>query len=684
MFRFFGHFTLSVVVSSLVVVIGSSAVAENTDQALPGDLTAVGLERLLNFDLSVTLSSRKEEPLSHAASAISVITQEDIRRSGVTHVAEALRLVPGVNVARVSSNRWAISIRGFNQIFSNKLLVLVDGVSIFSPTTNGVYWEANELLLEDIDRIEVVRGPGAALWGANAVNGVINIISKAPKETKGWLVSAGAGTLERDFASARYGGSLSDATDYRLYGVYHSRVSNELHDGGDADDDWLSGAGGMRLDSDFDSANHISFLADVQRQWDTLSPTVPALVPPYSDSETFRGNTQWSGIRSALEWGHDFSDTSRLKSILSYQRKERSSSLVSFNYDTVNLDVQHQISFGKRHQFVYGGYARYFTNDSEGSSGQEVEPESRDTYLWSGFLHDEIALVPDTLRLVVGAKFEHNDSTGLETMPNIRFVYTPARSLTLWTAVSRAVAPPALFFEDTRIPVQAFPLPDAPIPGLVTVVGNRNLESEDLIAYEIGARYEVSSALSVDTAFFYNSYDHIFSAEPGNPTVAFSSLGLGGPVLEIPLTLANQLQGSSYGGEIAAEWRPYDWLSFVGSYSYLRVDIDMGDSQDSANLALIEGGAPRHQANLRTSIRLPSDMRADAMLRYVDHLSWGDVPSYVELDLGLTWQATKSIDVGVFGQNLLHADHQEFLPNLFALPATDIGRGALARVRWTF
>lgn len=677
-------FSRPLILACVIAFTATTALSQEDDQNLPSDLTSVGLERLLNFDLSVTLSSRKAEQLSHAASAISVITHEDIQRSGATHIAEALRLIPGVNVARVASNRWAISIRGFNQIFSNKLLVLVDGVSIFSPTTNGVYWEANELLLEDVERIEVVRGPGAALWGANAVNGVINIITKSPKDTKGGLVTAGIGNVERGLGAIRYGGEISSNTDYRAYAVFNDRDELTLKNGDGAQDDWQSGSTGIRIDSSITSNDSVSFTTDVQRQWDSLTPTVPSLTPPYTDSITFSDRTQWSGVRSALKWGHTFSDESQLSSILSYQRKERSSSLISFDYDILNLDMQHQTQLGESHSIVYGGYARYFSNSSEGSNAQAVQPENRDTTLWSVFFHDEIAVAPNNLKLIIGSKFEHNESTGLELMPNARLVYIPTKTVTGWIAVSRAVAPPALFFEDSQIPVQAFPVPDAGIPGLVTVVGNRNLESENLLAYEAGGRLEVSSEFSVDTALFFNSYDDIYSAEPGNPNVGFSSLGSGGPALEIPLNLSNNLKADSYGVELAAEWRPNAWFSMYTSYSYLRVDVEKADSLDTGNPNLIEGGAPFHQANLRSSIKLTSDISTDATLRYVDNLSWGKVPSYVELDLGLNYKISKTIELGVYGQNLLDNDHQEFLPNLFGLPETEIGRSVFGKIRWFF
>lgn len=662
------------------------ALAENSadKQDLPSDLTTVGLETLLNFDLKVTLPSRRSEQLSTAASAVFVITQDDIRKSGVTHVAEALRLAPGVNVARVSSNRWAISIRGFNQVFANKLLVLVDGVSVFSPTTNGVYWEANELLLEDIERIEVVRGPGAAIWGANAVNGVINIISKKSSDTQGWLAKVGAGTHERALTSLRYGGRTEDGANFRLYGIYNNRDEQRLKSGGSAEDDWQSGAAGFRMDNATSSSDQVTFSADLQKQWDTLWPTVPALTPPYVDASTFKDSTTWQGLRTALNWEHSFSETSSLGTLLSYQRKERESSLVSFSYDILSLDIRHQFQLAEQHSLVYGTHLRYFSNTTEGSYAQQANPDERSTGLFSAFLHDDYTIIDDKLRLIVGAKAEHNDSTGLEFAPNARIVYTPTNKLTFWSAVSKAFAPPALFFEDSAIPVAAIPLDGSPLPGLLVLTGSRSLASENILAYEAGTRFALSSNFSIDLTAFYNRYDDVFSAEPAAATFNPNAMGLGMPAIEIPLNFDNQLEADSYGAEVISEWRATNWLKLTTWYSFLRIDVDANNSLDTGNADLIENGSPQHQAGFRSQLNLSKLVDLNATLRYVDRLKFGSVDAYVELDLGLNWQIDDNLEFAVYGQNLLHNDHQEYTSSLFGLPPTDIKRAAFGQFRWKF
>lgn len=672
-------FSINLILSGLIV---QSVVAQPSAE-LPQDLTEVGLDRLLNFDLVVTLPGRKEQRASDAASAIYVITQDDIRQSGVTHVAEVLRLVPGVDVARVSSNTWAISIRGFNQVFANKLLVLIDGVSVFSPTTNGVYWQSNDLVLEDIARIEVVRGPGAALWGSNAVNGVINIITKNAKDTQGGLITIGGGMQERGFGSARYGGKLSEETFYRAYGTFHDRAENELRAGGGGDDDWQSSSGGFRIDSQISHTDSITLSGDYQYQADRLWPTTPTLIPPFVDNQRFKDDTSWRGLRTMFDWSHEESPSSTFDTRISYSRKDRQSSLISFTYDLLNVDLQHHWTVSDRHDLVYGTAFRYFENDSEGSSGQQVDPEHRQTNLWSGFVQDEITLVPEMLRLIFGSKLEHSEDTGTEAMPNVRLAYTPMKSVSLWGSVARAVAQPAVFFQDAQIPFAAFPLPDSPLPGLVLLSGNRSLKSENLIAYEAGVRGDVLSDFSVDTSLFFNNYDDLFSAEEGEPSIQpVPAENL--PALVIPVVFDNKLSGSSFGGELALEWRATDWWRLVGTYSYLNLNIDLGDSNDTSDPTLIENQSPENQFGIRSHMALNHDINVDAFLRYVDRVSSGNIDPYFDLNLRLAWNLSKNTELSVVGQNLLHNQHSEFEGSLFGPPQIEIERALYGMVRVKF
>jgi len=656
---------------------------------LPPDLTFVGLERLLNFDLIVTTPSRKEQRLTDTASAIYVVTQEDIRRSSATHVAETLRLVPGVNVARVSSNRWAITVRGFNQMFANKLLVLVDGVSIFSPTTNGVYWESNELTLEDIERIEVVRGPGGALWGSNAVNGVINIVTKSSKETQGTLFSGGGGSHERGFGAARYGGKVGDDSTYRVYGTYHDRGNNRLNNAPPASpdqsarDSWQSRAGGFRFDTVLSKNDTLNLNGDFQYQTDKLFPTVPALDAPYIDSERLAGDSSWRGVRLASTWNHEFSKTSQLETKVNYSRKDRVSDLISFNYDVANLEIQHRFSPAQGHDVVYGAGYRYFYNHSEGSDSHIVNPESRGFNVENAFFQDEISILPDTLRLTLGSKFEYNDLSALAIMPNLRLLYTISPAFSAWAGISKGTASPALFFEDSGIPVQTIPNFAPGVPGLVSIMGNRQLKSESLLSTEFGARAQVTKKASFDIALFYNDYSDLISVSPQEDGVKVST-NRGRPVVEIRLTFGNSLSAHSFGGEVATELQVTESWKLIVAQSYLSLHVDLGSSKATGDKALYEGGAPTNTTMLRSLLNVSNSVQFDSTLRRVGSLSYGDVDAYTELDVRLAYKPFKNTEFALIGQNLLDAAHQEFSPNLFGLPATQIERSLFGKVTVTF
>ncbi len=671
---------LSLFTSLLLTAPPSTTLAESTNN-LPTDLTEIGLHNLLNFDLEVTLPGRKKEKLSRAASAAFVLTNEDIRRSGARHITDALRLIPGVNVAQAASNKWAVSIRGFNQIFSNQLLVLLDGVSIFSPTTNGVYWESNEFVLEDIDRIEVIRGPGATLWGGNALNGVINIITKNAQDTVGSLVSAGGGTHERHFISARQGEKLSDNTFARVFASSNRRTQNEFVAGGDSEDDWESYTAGVRVDSKLNEQHSLRFTTDIQSQKDTLAPTTPLLTPPYSSQDAYRDNTEWFGTRSQLQHEYQISDTSAVESILSYSRKKRKSTLVDFHYDQINLDTQAYFEPVENHTFVTGARYRFVRNSAVESPAHQVDPLTRSTNLVSFFFHDDWALFGGDTRLIFGAKLEHNEHTDFEFMPNVRFVTSPAEDVTVWGAVSRAVAVPAIFFEDTSVPTVAFPNMEAQLPQVISVTGTRNIESEKLIAYETGFRASFSSDVSLDVALFYNDYNDLMSIHPGDTAVGFSPLG--GLALNTTFNFANGLTADSYGGEISLAWRALDTLNLSTNYSYIDIEGHRGLSEDMGNEALIEQTTPHHQASLQARIDLSQDVELDLIGRYVDLLAYGDVDSYTDLTIRLGWAFAPDWELILVGKNLLHDQHHEFTSNLFGPPPIEIERSFYGMIRFS-
>jgi len=578
------------------------------------DLTELSLEELMNIE--ITSVSKKPEKLADAAAAIFVITQEDIRRSGVTCIPEALRMVPGINVARIDSNKWAITSRGFNGRFAYKLLVLIDGRSVYAPSFSGVYWEVQDTLMEDVDRIEVIRGPGATLWGANAVNGVINIITKSAADTQGGLVTMGAGTEESGFGGVRYGTVMGESTYARFYAKGFKRDEFVHTTGDDAGDDWDMLRGGFRLDSLLYDRDPVTVQGDVYQGNINQTLNLATLSAPYS--QIFEDEGEVEGWNLLTRWQHTLSPTSDFTLQVYYDRIDREDAVFDEIRDTFDIDLQHQFAAGERHEIIWGLGYRY-THDDITSI---LDPESRSDELFSVFVQDKITLMEDCLWLTIGSKFEHNDYTGYEVQPNARLFWAPHTDHKLWASVGRAVRTPsraengANLLNDMglRTFTREITLPDGTTipmeiiaPVAITVKGNRDYESEELLAYELGYRFVPANTLSLDMAVFYNDYDNLRSFEEDEyvPQDGYA---------EQPLRFDNKLKGSTYGLELAAAWQAADWWQWDMAYSYFWIDIDTrSEDQEGQN-----NDGPQHQVSLRSAVNLSKDLHLDLWLRYVD------------------------------------------------------------------
>ena len=654
----------------------------SSSDPLPEDLTEVGLEQLLSFDIEVTSPAKKKQKLSEVASAVYILTSEDIRRSGVNHVADALRLVPGVNVARVTANQWAISLRGFNQAFANKLLVLIDGRSIFTPLFNGVYWELNEIVLEDIDRIEVIRGPGAAIWGANAVNGVINIITKSAKETLGGLISGGGGTEERFFGTARYGGKIGEDTYYRVYTRYVKRDDFEFEGGAGADDDFEITYTGVRVDSDLSDKDRITFNAVSHYQEEGVSATIPSIFPPFVDNDSFSGIRNQHGVGLTTAWTRTFSEESDLQTNIHYFYEDRGGPILPIFRHTLDFEVQHRFEPIKNHDFIYGFEYRLYRDTANGTFADDLEPSSRTTNRYNAYIHDDITLIEDRLHLVLGSKFEINAHTDFEFMPNARVIFNTGESTSLWASFSRAVSTPSRVVDDVIVPLAAFPTEDGST-ALLTMFGDRRVESEELHAYEVGFRSVVEQQLSIDVAAFFNDYDDLGTLEGGAPFFgAVRDQAM--PTLIIPLMFDSKQTGEAYGVELALDWVVKSWWRLAASYSYVKIDIHLDDSDDVRKIDATEDDNPQNSFSLRSSFDCPREIEFDSVFRYVDRLPNSKIDSYFELDLRLAWQAAENLELVVVGQNLLNKTHREFAGSLFAPPPIEIQRGIYGKATWTF
>src|SRR5215472_7794400 len=535
----------------LGLFVGGNASAQSP-QGVP-DISRMSIEDLMSME--VTSVSKRTQRVADAAAAVFVITQEDIRRSGAASVPQALRMVPGLEVARIDENKWAIGSRGFNGRFDNKLLVLIDGRSVYTPLFSGVYWNIQDVMLEDVDRIEVIRGPGATLWGANAVDGVINIITKPAQATQSGIVTAEVGTEERTAESVRYGGKLGPSAYYRIYTKYFDWQPSIDATGKTAHDGWDAVRGGFRVDVQPSKPNSFTLQGDLYHSNYNETLTIPSLNPPYSS--TFPNDGDYQGGNVLGRWNHSFSRSSTSLQVYFDNTNVVDNSLFTDHENVYDIDFQHDIHVGESQELVWGLGYRSIQDSNGSSSTVSLQPSHSKLNQFSSFLQDEISLFDRKLRVTFGSKFEHNDFTGFEWQPNVRFLGNISKDQSVWAAVSRAVRTPALTEEGLRLneavvpPGSVNPPNPTPFPVVAAIFGSRQFKSEDLVAYEVGYRVQATKSLSLDIAAFYNNYTNLRSAEPGQPFVE------GSPVptdIVQPFVASNKMSGGTYGIEPFAEW----------------------------------------------------------------------------------------------------------------------------------
>jgi iron complex outermembrane recepter protein len=642
-------------------------------QDRPRDVTEIDLDDLIK--VRVTSPSRKEQLLTEVPAAIYVLREDDLKRSGATSLAEALRAVPGVQVARPRSNSWAVSARGFNSTSANKLLVLIDGRSVYSPLHSGVFWDAQDTFLEDVDRIEVIRGPGGSLWGANAVNGVINIITKRAGETQGGVVTAGAGTEERIFGGARYGFQAAEDLYVRIYAKYFDR--DDAADGIDHDrsavDGWFQGRGGFRADYKAGDHDRLTFSGDFYEGQVRSRVTEPSLTAPFA--RTFKDRTELRGGNVMARWDREFDPTSNLSLQVYYDYYLRSSELFTDSLHTGDLDFQHRFRLMEGHDLNWGLGYRLYRSALKNTFTISADPSTHTDDILSAFVQDEITLVQDRLRFVVGSKFEHNDYTGFEIQPSARLAWNPADRHMAWLAASRSVRTPSIIDVDLRLNAQVFP----PTPTVLTVFGDEDFRSEEVLAHEAGYRIRPVDALSLDLAVFYNRYNHLRSIETG---ATFSETDPQ-PTHDVrPLILENEMRAQTWGVELAANLQLAAWWLLQVNYTYLRMNLNpTGDSNDTTSEAA-ERQSPRHQVWARSAMDLPWDLTLDVMGRYVSGLKAYEVDPYVEMDVRLAWRdSSRRFEAAVVGQNVVHESHPELNT---AAQRSEMERGVYVSLTWRF
>jgi iron complex outermembrane recepter protein len=630
------------------------------------NLADASIEDLMN--IQVTSVSKKEESLSKVGAAVFVLGSEDIRRSGATNIPDLLRLVPGMDVAQIDGHTWAITIRGFNGTYANKVLVLIDGRSVYSPLTSGVNWDQQDVPLEDIYRIEVIRGPGGTIWGANAVNGVINIITKQADATKGGLLVLGGGSHDAARDVAQYGGNIGSTGAYRVFGSYSDTMGSTLPQGAEAADSWHMLHFGARSD------------------W-TLSPhdnlTVQGDAAQLSSSQGFQTASNELGSQAANvlgRWTRSFDTGSNITLQVYFDHYNRvEKSLLGEFRNTFDLDFHQDLKLGSRHDLIWGLGYRVTGDRVDGSTGFFYSPSRRLDNLGSAFVQDEITLTR-SLSLTVGTKIEHNDYTGFELEPSAQLVWMPDKRQQVWASIARAVRQPNRADAGLDVTLANFPLQGGGF-GVIEAFGQPNQKSESLRDFELGYRVDPNRRLSLDFASFFGVWRNLSQAVPADPYFTF----VGAPHLVVPLIFQDEAHGRSYGGEVFATWKISNRWRVVPGFSFSHVEITQGGQ--SVNGTGNSGGTtPRVGFQIRSLVNLTRSIEWDNTLSYTGALGdfgGGPVPAYTRFDMRLGRRVGEWTEISVAGQNLFNRQHIEF-PDDQGLSHTLVQRTVFGRIAFRF
>lgn len=642
------------------------------------DLTQKSLEDLMNIE--VTSVSKREQKTSQAAAAIFVITSEDIRRSGAQNIPDLLRMVPGLDVAQIDAGKWAISARGFNSQYSNKLLVLIDGRTVYNPEFAGVLWDSQNVPLDSIDRIEVVRGPGAAVWGSNAVNGVINIITKSTADTQGVLITASAGNAGTGPETIRYGGKTGSLGAYRAYAEGFQVNSLRTPAGLNGEDDWRYVQGGFRTDSTLSARDSLTTEGEAYHgNAGEIVYSIVSMNPPENATEAMRD--RYSGGNLLTRWKRVISPASETSLQVYFDRTTRGDPTYSIGLNTFDIDFQHHLALASRQDIVWGVGYRAASDSVSPTLRLSASPRDRLDQLFSLFAQDEIVLRPDCLFLTIGARLEHNDFTGTGFEPSVRLAWTPNSKNMVWSAVSVADRMPVRSDTDVRVNY-AVPSASSSLPTMLSYFGNPNEKNERLTAFESGYRYTWTNRFSVDSTVFYNRYRDLETWEPGAPRLEAAPA----PVhLLIPRTFGNGMYGETHGLEVFANWKVASFWTLSPGYAFLSMHLHrFAGSLDTAAPKSTEGNSPDSQAQMRSSVSLPWNLQWNASAYFVNRLSAQSIPSYTRLDSGLTWRVGDRVSVNIAGQNLLKDLHEEFAGGSSSVQSGMMRRNVYAKIGWSF
>jgi iron complex outermembrane receptor protein len=662
--------------------------SRGTPQPGPNANNPVALKGLSLEELSaieITTPSKEPQSAMKAPVAIYVITGEDIRRSGATSIPEALRTAPGVEVARIDGNKWSIGIRGFGSRLSRSVLVLMDGRTVYTELFAGTYWEVQDTNMDDIDRIEVIRGPGGTIWGPNAVDGVINVITRSSAETKGVRANLRGGSEEQGSADIRYGGDNGGNLSYRVYGKGFTR-SPQYHPDGQNYDDWRAAQGGFRLDWKRNDRDAFTLQGDIYDEKAGEQVSVTGYTPPYS--QTVNGNAYLSGGNILGRWTRTYQG-GEIQAQIYYDRTNRAEPNLADRRSTFDGDFLQRLRVPGRQQISWGFGARIEPiNDPFVTSGLQFLPAKRTDWLVTGFLQDEIQLVKDRLTATVGTKILRTNFTGAELEPSGRLAWTPSDRSTFWTAFTHAVRTPSDAEENFHLlgyvgqvspTLQAFARFDP----------NPAFAPEQLNGYEFGYRRLVRSNVYVDFTSFLNRYHNLFSEDI---TGGFGLEATPPPVHALlPAQFRNDLYGKTEGFEVAPEWRPTSYWRLRASWSYLNMRIRaIGGAPEVGTSATVEGGSPHSQVMFQSDFDISKNLQFDVRYRYIGDLACPAktaanaceyINGYSSADVHFAWQVKPAWEVSLVGQNLLQPHHVEDVGD----PVTLVGivRSGYVKLTWT-
>ena len=631
------------IVLCLVFCCSSGSAQVAAAAASPQSLKTLSIEELMS--LEVTSVSRRPEKISKTASAVQVITSEDIRRSGATTLPEVLRLASNLHVAQVDATQWAISARGFNNTLANKMLVLIDGRSVYTPLHAGVFWDIQDTLLEDIERIEIISGSGATMWGGNAVNGIISITTKRAQDSQGFFIETGGGSQPRSFLNLRYGGQAGSSAHYRVYGKMFSRDRTVFANGRDADNHWNMGQGGFRLDWQKSPANSFTVQGD------------------FYDGHLNSLNNQDTDLKGGnvvARWSRVLSDRSDLSVQFYYDRTHRDiTRSLGEDLTTYDADFQHRFPLGERNDLVWGLGYRQIHDDIRNINLLAFLPAQITRRRYSAFVQDDIDLIKKRLGLTLGTKIENNEYTGLEVQPSVRMTFQIDRRQMVWGAISRALRTPSRIDTELFIPAQP--------PFLLA--GNPDFKSERALGYELGYRTRLHDQVSLSASSFYDDYTDLRSIEQVDPLRPF------------PMIIGNGLKGAAYGLELSADYNVTRWWQLRGGLTEMRIHIHPQPGSTDRTNGSGESHDPDRHFVLRSSLDPVSSIQIDSAFRFVGAIANQRLPGYAELDLRVAWRPKRSLEFSVTGQNLLHDRHAEF-----GSPTNrqEIARSVYGKVVWRF